>query len=119
MALATQTKTRFEVVPLSRHIGAELLKRCDVPHAGGSDASVILQGYRRWGEDVVHQIKGIYALLIWDQSREILLGLRNLEQLNLYHTVVTNKAHDELKSGLAKCRIIWDEKSAMPNRRRS
>lgn len=62
---------------------------------------------------------GLDSTFVTDKSGEILLGFKKLEQLNLYHTVVSNKAHEELKSGLAGCRITWDEKSAMPNRRRS
>ena len=62
---------------------------------------------------------GLDSTFVTDQSREVFLSLRKLEKLNLYHTVVTGKVEQELKSGLPGCQITWDEKSAMPNRRRS
>ncbi len=45
--------------------------------AGSNDAEVILAGYQRWGEDVLKQLRGAFALLIWDSSREVLLCLRD------------------------------------------
>jgi hypothetical protein len=42
-----------------------------------------------------------------------------LEQLDLYHTLVTEKIFEDLKAGLPACHIKWDAKSAAPNRRRS
>jgi len=58
--------------------GVELLKRCEgVTDPAGNDARVILQAYHRWDEDLLHQIKGIFALIIWDRSRELLLCVRD------------------------------------------
>ena len=34
------------------------------------DAEIILAGYQRWGEDVLRRLRGAFALLIWDSSRE-------------------------------------------------
>src|SRR4051812_12886224 len=31
-----------------------------------SDADLVVAGYRRWGADVVSQLRGEFALLIWD-----------------------------------------------------
>jgi asparagine synthase (glutamine-hydrolysing) len=42
-----------------------------------NDAELILQAYVRWGEDVLRNIKGIFALLIWDERREVLLCARD------------------------------------------
>jgi len=62
---------------------------------------------------------GLDSTLVTDKSREIFLRLKTLESLNLYHTTITGKVEEEIKNGLPGCRITWDEKSAMPNRRRS
>ena len=43
----------------------------------------------------------------------------NLKVLNLYHTLVTEKAYNELKTSLPSCQIIWDRESSLPNRRGS
>lgn len=38
----------------------------------GSDTEVILRAYRRWGEDCVHHLRGMFAFLIWDaRSRKV------------------------------------------------
>jgi hypothetical protein len=44
---------------------------------------------------------GLDSTFVTDQSREVFLSLRKLEKLNLYHTVVTGKVEQELKSGFA------------------
>src|ERR1043166_5966729 len=50
MAVATQTKTRFEVVPLSRHIGAEV-RGIDLREA--SDEATIRAIYQTWLDHLV------------------------------------------------------------------
>jgi asparagine synthase (glutamine-hydrolysing) len=42
-----------------------------------NDAALVLKAYRRWGEDVLNKIKGIFALIIWDRARDILLAARD------------------------------------------
>jgi asparagine synthase (glutamine-hydrolysing) len=44
---------------------------------GSSDAEVILAAYQRWGEDALPRLRGAFAVLIWDSSREVLLCLRD------------------------------------------
>jgi len=34
-----------------------------------SDTEVILEGYRRWGSDVVKRLHGMFAFVIWDRQR--------------------------------------------------
>ena len=34
-----------------------------------SDTEVILEGYRRWGSDVVERLNGMFAFVIWDRRR--------------------------------------------------
>lgn len=35
----------------------------------GSDTEVILRAYKRWGEDCVSHLRGMFAFLIWDASK--------------------------------------------------
>jgi asparagine synthase (glutamine-hydrolysing) len=42
-----------------------------------SDTEVILEGYRRWGRDVVHHLHGMFAFLIWDRARKCAFGARD------------------------------------------
>lgn len=42
-----------------------------------NDANVILDAYLRWGEDVVHKIKGMFSLVIWDRRSDTLLCVRD------------------------------------------
>lgn len=42
-----------------------------------NDSQVILAGYERWGEDLLPRLRGAFALLIWDSTREVLLCLRD------------------------------------------
>ncbi len=43
----------------------------------GSDAEIILAAYERWGEEFLKRLRGAFALIIWDTSREVLLCLRD------------------------------------------
>src|SRR5215217_4028817 len=46
------------------------------------DADLILRAYLHWGEDILHKVKGIFALFIWDGRRNVLLCAR--DPLGLY-----------------------------------
>jgi asparagine synthase (glutamine-hydrolysing) len=48
----------------------------DPPHHAVDDATLILHAYRRWGEDVLRRIKGIFALLVFDKDQDTLLCAR-------------------------------------------
>ena len=59
-----------------------LYNRADLSeYASGSstenDAAIVLKAYRRWGEDLLNKIKGIFALIIQDRERDVLLGARD------------------------------------------
>ena len=43
--------------------------------------------------------------------------MKTLKKLNLYHTLVTEKGLQELRTALPDCRIVFDRDSALPNRR--
>jgi asparagine synthase (glutamine-hydrolysing) len=42
-----------------------------------NDAELALWAYREWGEEMLHQIKGIFALIIWSGDRDTLLCMRD------------------------------------------
>jgi hypothetical protein len=56
---------------------------------------------------------------VTDASVLHLAGLRKLRVLNLYHTLVTEKGLETLKTALPGCHIIWDRDSSLPTRRGS
>ena len=42
-----------------------------------SDTEVILEGYRRWGRDVVKRLHGMFAFVVWDRLRFSAFGARD------------------------------------------
>jgi asparagine synthase (glutamine-hydrolysing) len=42
-----------------------------------SDTEVILEGYRRWGANVVNHLHGMFAFVIWDRLRSSAFGARD------------------------------------------
>src|SRR5262245_12881070 len=42
-----------------------------------SDTEVILEGYRRWGADVVAHLHGMFAFVIWDRIQKRVLAARD------------------------------------------
>lgn len=40
-------------------------------------AEIIVEGYLRWGKDLLPRLRGPFALVIWDSDRETLLGVRD------------------------------------------
>ena len=54
-----------------------------------SDTEVILTAYRMWGEDSFARLRGMFALALWDASRQILLLVRDpmgIKPLYYYHS---------------------------------
>jgi asparagine synthase (glutamine-hydrolysing) len=72
----TGCKVMFDGVLYNRE---ELNKRLANPSLSRTtnDAELILQAYIRWGEDVLRNIKGVFALLIWEERQEVLLCARD------------------------------------------
>lgn len=54
-----------------------------------------------------------------DAGLASLRAMTELRSLNLYHTLVTEKGNEELKTALPGCQIVFDRDSSQPNRRRS
>ena len=42
-----------------------------------SDTEVILAAYRRWGEDCLSHMNGMFGLALWDQTRQVLFCARD------------------------------------------
>ena len=42
-----------------------------------SDTEVIIRGYEFWGIDVVHRLRGMFAIALWDAEKERLLLVRD------------------------------------------
>jgi asparagine synthase (glutamine-hydrolysing) len=42
-----------------------------------SDSEVIVHGWEEWGEDVVHRLRGMFAISIWDRKRQTLFLARD------------------------------------------
>lgn len=55
----------------------ELKKELDADWKSDSDTEVILEGYRKWGDDVVNRLRGMFAIAIWDAPRKRLLLARD------------------------------------------
>lgn len=43
----------------------------------GCDTEVVLKGYRRWGSEIVHRLRGMFAFCIWDRARAALFFARD------------------------------------------
>src|SRR5579884_1908480 len=61
-----------------------------------SDAALVLQTYRHHGAEFVHYIKGIFALLLWDSQRRLLIAAR--DPLGVYPLFYVDTGHDFLLS---------------------
>src|SRR6266545_2601673 len=49
---------------------------------GTSDAELVLEAYRRWGEDLFDKLRGAFTLGLWDDDRQLLLVGRDGMGLN-------------------------------------
>jgi asparagine synthase (glutamine-hydrolysing) len=59
----------------------------DVDWKGTSDTETLLQGYARWGRDVVDHLKGMFAFAIYDAARdEVFFARDRLGIKPLYYT---------------------------------
>jgi asparagine synthase (glutamine-hydrolysing) len=69
----TSCKVIFDGVLYNRALLGKYFRRSGTDN----DAALVLQAYRHWGEDLIRKIKGIFALLIQDRERDVLLGARD------------------------------------------
>lgn len=61
-----------------------------------TDADIILKAYLRWGQEVIHKVKGIFALIIWDGTRHQLLAVR--DPLGVYPLFYADTGYELLLS---------------------
>lgn len=72
----------YNYVELREELGKELF-------ATTSDTEVILQAYRRWGDDCVNHLRGMFAFALWDEQHQRLLCARDRFGIKpFYHTRV-------------------------------
>ena len=50
-----------------------------------SDTEVIVHGYKRWGEDVLNRLNGMFGLAIWDVARRRLVVARDAMGIKLIY----------------------------------
>src|ERR1043165_7559263 len=43
----------------------------------GSDAALILTAFERWGQDFLHHLRGLFAVIVWDGSASQLIAARD------------------------------------------
>lgn len=70
----------------------ELNLRLFGSHApAASNADLVLEAYCQWGEDVLQRVRGMYALIIWDGDRDVLLCARDpIGYYPLFHAETGN-----------------------------
>jgi asparagine synthase (glutamine-hydrolysing) len=57
-----------------------------------SDTEVIVEGYRLWGIDVVHRLRGMFSIALYDQDHDRLVLMRDrIGKKPLYYTVHDGK----------------------------
>ena len=70
------------------HRALRALLGSEVNWRGTSDTETLLQGYARWGRDVVDHLKGMFAFAIYDAARkELFLARDRLGIKPLYYTM--------------------------------
>jgi asparagine synthase (glutamine-hydrolysing) len=55
----------------------EFVAEMELTLSQANDADVILHAFSTWQEDLVHNLRGVYSLAIWDKKRESLLYVRD------------------------------------------
>ncbi|MBU0540069.1 asparagine synthase (glutamine-hydrolyzing), partial [Patescibacteria group bacterium] len=92
----------------------DLKKELSANWKSDSDTEVILEGYRKWGDDVVKRLRGMFAFALWDAPRKRLLLARDrIGKKPLFFT--QNSSGDflfasEIKAfrGIADLKPDWD-----------
>jgi asparagine synthase (glutamine-hydrolysing) len=55
----------------------EELRRRLPGQIGATDADLVYQAFRRWGEDALLAIQGVFSVILWDATRQVLLCARD------------------------------------------
>ena len=60
----------------------------DTRFTSGTDTEVILAAYRRWGEDCLERLVGMFAFAIWDEAKQRLFCARDRLGVKPFHYTV-------------------------------
>jgi asparagine synthase (glutamine-hydrolysing) len=55
----------------------DLANELGILERSADPASIILESYRRWGEAFLGKLRGLFALIVWDSERDLLLSARD------------------------------------------
>jgi asparagine synthase (glutamine-hydrolysing) len=55
----------------------ELANELGASERSAGPASLVLEGYRRWGEVFLSKLRGLFALVLWDGERDLLVCARD------------------------------------------
>ncbi|WP_051393527.1 asparagine synthase (glutamine-hydrolyzing) [Glycomyces arizonensis] len=55
----------------------ELVRECGAAFDTRGDTEVVLAGYRHWGPDVVHRLRGMFAFVVHDRDADLLFAARD------------------------------------------
>ncbi|MCA9879599.1 MAG: asparagine synthase (glutamine-hydrolyzing), partial [Thermomicrobiales bacterium] len=67
-----------------------------------SDTEVILSAYRRWGEDCLQHLRGMFAFALWDEQRQLLFCARDRFGIKPFHYT----AEDGLFVGASEAKAL-------------
>ena len=56
---------------------AELASRLGMLESSGDYGALLLHGYERYGDELPNELRGIYALVLWDGDRDALIVVRD------------------------------------------
>jgi asparagine synthase (glutamine-hydrolysing) len=56
---------------------SDLERTLGVAGTNASDASLVLTAFERWGEDFVHHLRGLFAVIAWDATAAKLIAARD------------------------------------------
>ncbi|MBU0540134.1 asparagine synthase (glutamine-hydrolyzing), partial [Patescibacteria group bacterium] len=92
----------------------ELKNELNADWRSESDTEVVLEGYRKWGDNVVKRLRGMFAIAIWDAPRKRLLLARDrIGKKPLFYTQTASGDFlfaSEIKAfrGVADLKPDWD-----------
>ena len=70
-------------------------------------ASLVLEGYRRWGEVFLSKLRGLFALVLWDAERDLLCMCAGCVWKS--SSVLRQRRARNLRS-----RLLWTRSSVIP-----
>jgi hypothetical protein len=117
--------------------GLEQLQQIASPHANHQQSMATIGrlthlvdlnlDYTDVGDEGLEMLSGLSKLELLsldstnatDVAANRLSDFRQLKELNLYHTLLTEKGYLQVRAAVPECKIIWDPLSSDVKRRRS